>query len=66
MGEITIKVKVPNGREEAFKKVVEEIAEFYNKKEVFFNLIDELKGSVKTKKTWKELKLEAYEQDFHR
>ena len=62
MGVVRIKVEVPDGMEESFKKVIEEIAKHYLRRERLFGLIEELKGSIKVDKTWKELRVEAYEQ----
>ncbi|MEZ0344072.1 MAG: hypothetical protein ABWJ99_04650 [Caldimicrobium sp.] len=64
MGEVEIKFKVPDGMEERFKRVVKEIAEFYNKKNRLFELVEALKGSIETDKSWRDLKGEAHEQDI--
>ncbi|WP_456330216.1 hypothetical protein [Archaeoglobus sp.] len=66
MGEVTIKVSVPDHAEKAFRKAVEETAKFFNKRDRFFELMSALKGALKTDKSWKELKIEAYEQNFLR
>lgn len=66
MGIVEIKVEVPDGMEERFKRVVEEIAKFYNRRDRLFELIEELKGSIETDKSWKDLRFEAYEQDTRR
>jgi len=64
MVEVTIKVSVPDHAEKAFRKVVEETAKFFNRRERFFELMNELKGTLKADKSWKELKIEVYEQDL--
>ena len=66
MGIVEIKVEVPDGMEERFKRVVEEIAKFYNRRDRLFKLIEEMKGSIETDKYWKDLRFEAYEQDTRR
>ncbi|XRO76592.1 hypothetical protein ACO3VM_07400 [Methanocaldococcus sp. 10A] len=66
MGVVEIRVKVPDGMEERFKKIVKEIAKFYNTKNRLFNLLEELKGTIETDKSWKDLKVEAHEQSFCR
>ncbi|CAB3288336.1 conserved protein of unknown function [Methanocaldococcus lauensis] len=66
MGVVEIRVKVPDGMEERFIKIVKEIAKFYNTKNHLFKLLEELKGSIKTDKSWKDLKVEAHEQSFCR
>ncbi len=63
MGIVEIKVEVPDGMEKRFRKVIEEIAKFYNRRDRLFELIEELKGSIETDKSWKDLRFEAYEQD---
>lgn len=62
MGIVEIRVEVPDGMEESFKKTVEEIAKYYSKRDSLFGLIEELKGSIKTDKSWRELRVEAHEQ----
>jgi len=64
MVEVTIKVSVPDHAEKAFRKAVEETAKFFNKRERFFELMNELKGTLKADKSRKELKIEVYEQDL--
>ncbi|MCD6494059.1 MAG: hypothetical protein J7K36_09770 [Archaeoglobaceae archaeon] len=64
MVEVTIKVSVPDHAEKAFRKAVEETAKFFNRGDQFFELMNELKGTLKTDKSWKELKIEVYEQDL--
>ena len=64
MGKVTIKVSVPDHAEKAFKKAVEETAKFFNEKDRFFKLMNELKGTLKADKSWKELKMETYEQNL--
>ncbi|AKG91327.1 hypothetical protein GAH_01372 [Geoglobus ahangari] len=64
MGEITIKVSVPDHAERAFRKAVEETAKFFNERDRFFELMSKLKGTLKVDKSWKELKIEAYEQNL--
>lgn len=64
MGEVTIKVSVPDNAEKAFIKAVEETAKFFNERGRFFELMNELKGAIKTEKSWKELKMEIYEQNL--
>lgn len=59
MGEVNIKVSVPDDAEEVFRRAVEEIAKFLNKRDRFLELMNELKGSLKTEKSWKELKAEV-------
>ena len=66
MGTVEIRVEVPDGKEEEFKRIVEEIAKFYNKRGRLFELVEKLKGSVETEKSWKDLRIEAYEQDIGR
>ncbi|AIY89396.1 hypothetical protein GACE_0339 [Geoglobus acetivorans] len=62
MGEMTIKVSVPDHAEKAFKKAVEETAKFFNKRDRFFELMNELRGALKVDKSWEELKTELYER----
>lgn len=66
MGVVEIKVKVPDGMEERFRRVVEEIAKFYNMRNRLFELLEELKGSIETDKSWKDLRVEAHEQGVRR
>lgn len=63
MGVVEIRVEVPDEKEEEFRRVVEEIAKFYNRRDRLFELMEELGGSIETEKSWKELREEAYEQD---
>ena len=60
MGEITIKVYVPDRAEKAFRKAVEETAKFFNERDRFFELMNKLKGTLKVDKPWNELKMEPY------
>ncbi len=64
MGVVEIKVEVPDDVEESFKRIVKELAKFYNRRKKLFELIEELRGSVKTEKSWKELREEAHGHDF--
>jgi len=64
VGIVEIKVKVPDGMEERFKKVIEEIAKFYNRRDRLFELLEELKDSIETDKPWRELRVEAHERLF--
>ncbi|AGK61250.1 hypothetical protein Asulf_01254 [Archaeoglobus sulfaticallidus PM70-1] len=65
MGEITIKVRVPDRFEEIFKREVEELAKALIEKERLFEKLRELKGILETDKPWKELKREIYEQSSY-
>lgn len=62
MGNVVIRVNVPDGKEEQFKRLVEDIARHYSRRHAIPAMIDELKGLVKTDKPWSMLKKEAHEQ----
>jgi hypothetical protein len=64
MGDVIIKTKVPDEKEESFKRLVESIIKHYNKKSNIIDIIDELEGSIKAK-SWRRLKHEYYES-IHR
>lgn len=65
MGEIVVKVVVPDGEEIEFKEIIEEIAEFYNRRNRILKILDELRGMLNTTKSWNELEAEIHEQGIH-
>ncbi|NJE03293.1 hypothetical protein [Thermococcus sp. MV11] len=66
MGEIVIRVNVPEGYEESFKKEVEEMAKYLRNREKLRKNMEKLFGILKTDKTWKELKREMHEERLAR
>ena len=66
MGEIVIRVNVPEGYEESFKKEVEEMAKYLRNREKLRKNMEKLFGILKTNKTWKEMKREMYEERLAR
>ncbi|AFL94360.1 hypothetical protein CL1_0145 [Thermococcus cleftensis] len=66
MGEIVIRVNVPEGYEESFKKEVEEMAKYLRNREKLRKNMEKLFGILKTDKTWKEMKREMHEERLAR
>jgi len=64
MGTVEMRIDVPDGKEDEFRRLVEEIAKFYRRRKLLIELVEELKGSIETEKSWKDLRIEAYEQDI--
>lgn len=63
MGDVVIKISVPDGKEESFKMLVEEMARYYSRRHAIPAIIDELKGSIRIDKPWHMLKEEVHEQE---
>jgi len=63
MGTVEMRIDVPDGKEDEFRRLVEEIAKFYRRRKRLIELVEELKGSIETEKSWKDLRIEAYEHD---
>jgi len=63
MGTVEMRIDVPDGKEDEFRRLVEEIAKFYRRRKRLIELVEELKGSIETEKSWKDLRIEAYGQD---
>ncbi len=66
MGTVEMRIDIPDGKEDEFRRLVEEIAKFYRRRKRLIELVEELKGSIETEKSWKDLRIEAYEQDTGR
>ena len=63
MGTVEMRIDIPDGKEDEFRRLVEEIAKFYRRRKRLIELVEELKGSIETEKSWKDLRIEAYGQD---
>jgi flagellar biosynthesis regulator FlbT len=65
MGDIVIRVDVPDQFQASFRQEVEEMAEALKNRAKLFDTLKALRGTMKTEKPWKQLKEEAHEQGIH-